>query len=42
MYILEKVATMAILKTPSKPINNELLKKHYQRKHGVRKYYGQK
>lgn len=40
MCVLEKVAKMAILKTPPKPIDNELLKKHYQRKHGKNKYYG--
>lgn len=39
--ILEKVAKMASLTGTTKPINQALLDKHYLRKHGQDKYYGQ-
>lgn len=39
--ILEKVAMMAILAAPDSPISDTLLKKHYERKWGQNKYYGQ-
>ena len=41
MQILEKVAMMAFSKEPDSPLNEILLKKHYYRKHGIDKYYGQ-
>ena len=39
--ILEKVAMMAILATPNTPVSASLIKKHYERKWGQNKYYGQ-
>lgn len=39
--ILEKIAMMAIIKKPNSPIPKNLLEKHYHRKHGANKYYGQ-
>ena len=41
MQVLEKVAMMALIKEPPSPLNESLLKKHYYRKHGIGKYYGQ-
>ncbi len=41
MQVLEKVAMMALFKEPPSPLNENLLKKHYYRKHGIDKYYGQ-
>lgn len=41
MQVLEKVAMMAFSKEPDSPLNEILLKKHYYRKHGIDKYYGQ-
>jgi L-ribulose-5-phosphate 4-epimerase len=41
MQVLEKVAMMALLKEPAGPLNKNLLEKHYYRKHGINKYYGQ-
>jgi L-ribulose-5-phosphate 4-epimerase len=38
--ILEKVAKMAILSKESPRIQKALLDKHYLRKHGAKKYYG--
>ena len=44
--ILEKVAELAILTTLTdknvNPVTKDLLKKHYERKHGKNAYYGQK
>lgn len=40
--ILEKVATMALLATYDSPIPEALIKKHFYRKHGEGRYYGQK
>lgn len=40
--ILEKVAKMAVYTGPKPPISKALLDKHYLRKHGQGKYYGQK
>lgn len=39
--ILEKVAKMALFTGSKQPMNRALLDKHYQRKHGQNKYYGQ-
>lgn len=40
--ILEKVATLALLSAPSSTVlPDPLIKKHYFRKHGTGKYYGQ-
>lgn len=39
--ILEKVTMMAIVKTPKAALADHLLRKHYERKHGEGKYYGQ-
>ncbi len=41
MYVLEEVAMMALFNEPANPLNENLLKKHYYRKHGFGKYYGQ-
>lgn len=42
MQVLEKVAEMAaILKEPSNPLNATLVMKHYYRKRGDGRYYGQ-
>ena len=41
MLTLEQVAMMAILKEPDGPLNKKLLEKHFCRKHGSGKYYGQ-
>lgn len=41
MQVLEKVAMMAFSKEPGNPLNEILIKKHYYRKHGIDKYYGQ-
>ena len=40
-YTLEKIATMAILGSYSRPINTILFRKHHERKHGKNRYYGQ-
>ncbi len=40
--VLEKVALMAFNAGSQIPINTALLDKHYKRKHGSGKYYGQK
>ncbi len=40
MHVLEKVAMMALFKEPANPLNENLLKKHYYRKHGPGRYYG--
>lgn len=42
MLVLEKVAMMAVFKNPSASLDKNLLKKHYNRKHGPDSYYGQK
>ena len=39
--ILEKVARMALLKTPQKPLPEHVRRKHWERKHGSGRYYGQ-
>ena len=39
--ILEKVAKMALFTSSKYPINSALLDKHYLRKHGQERYYGQ-
>ena len=39
--ILEKIAMMAVIKKPNSIIPKNLLEKHYHRKHGTNKYYGQ-
>jgi len=40
--VLEKIAMMAVYADSNKQINHHLLDKHYLRKHGKNKYYGQK
>lgn len=39
--ILEKVAMMAILGTPEAPLPGLIARKHFNRKHGEDRYYGQ-
>lgn len=43
--VLEEVAQMAVLTEQlnenAKPVSDELLRKHYDRKHGAKAYYGQ-
>jgi L-ribulose-5-phosphate 4-epimerase len=39
--ILEKIATMAMLGTRRNPLDPALFEKHYKRKHGDTRYYGQ-
>lgn len=39
--VLEKVAKMALFSNSQKPISSVLLDKHYRRKHGKNRYYGQ-
>jgi L-ribulose-5-phosphate 4-epimerase len=40
--VLEKVAMMALHNDSTKQVNQYLLDKHYSRKHGKNRYYGQK
>jgi len=39
--VLEKVAKMALFSNSQKPISSALLDRHYRRKHGKNRYYGQ-
>ncbi len=39
--ILEKVARIALIATPQNRLPEALLRKHYERKHGAKNYYGQ-
>ncbi|MDO8559896.1 MAG: class II aldolase/adducin family protein [bacterium] len=39
--ILEKVAMMATVNRPARPLPAHILHKHYDRKHGAGRYYGQ-
>lgn len=40
--ILEKVAMMALLGGPQEPLPGAIARKHFNRKHGENRYYGQK